>query len=955
MSNTFYLDINAKNSKIQTSENNVMTYELPEAIPLPTGTEIKCLQSIVNQQGTVGTSITIEETVKETIVIQYYTSDTTIQYPTPSLNVANPSTDDTFTNWQVLQPVNFFFNPQTQFGDPTATSGLTPWGVLPYGQASIGGTEIAMPMVMPCEMDETGVGTVAEAQQYFVPLTCEIQIEIEAGTYNVNKLAELITDQINGLDMVSSDNLPFRSVQINEGTYTGYVNNGTTLKPILTVKNAGFVDFNNNGTRPPEFKPYRGLDGNLIQPPAPLLPEDAESGGIAGVAVHPSFASDIRKNAIQGYLGANVPANYNVNNVCDKNSTNPNWFQGFNLPYIPGSTADGLQTGFLSYNPFNNGMAIGATDFKLTVNVDGEFQIDNTHTPRYIPTYDYFGNKQENAGQECAYIKRVAGTADANRINEFPTGRTGAADPIGRGWYKTLSQPMRRTSGFMVLNWAYKTCLAESNGTPPPITGQRDDLRTALPSSVVEKIDKLRTYDEWFDSKQKAKEAWENTLWYRLGFTYDDIQNDEYFESQYYPDKATRDEVSQVKLEGFTTNERLDVSALTTASTLVNGQAHSSTGNVSNKETITGLPGAISGIQAFNTIDVNVPYDIYNNNKKYSNLYGSTTGAYKGSFYYGAVMVPVITEGIPVSASRLPVLSNNGYMLVVSDLVEPTDIVKSGSFLGLLDIIPKSNLQNTDYIQDRNVLSHTISNPQVVKSITIKITNPDLTNIELEPNSAFLLAITLPQPKQTVLLASLENNAQEQAVASSLQNTTAQQIKQGALPTLPTFQQYNTTGEPTAPTHSENEDKRTASKRRIDIAKHASALNKLRTPEEKNAFLDKLPEKDRQEVAETAERIRTLREGKSGGGARPELSERGKVFQAIRKEIKEKNPSIPFTELQKKAQAELERRERAGFGRELLPAERTEGSLVAQELRRRQERKAREEQTKPPPPPKKED
>jgi len=293
-------------------------------------------------------------------------------------------------------------------------------------------------------------------------------------------------------------------------------------------------------------------------------------------------------------------------------------------------------------------------------------------------------------------------------------------------------------------------------------------------------------------------------------------------------------------------------------------------------------------------------------------------------------------------------------MLVVSDLVEPTDIVKSGSFLGLLDIIPKSNLQNTDYIQDRNVLSHTISNPQVVKSITIKITNPDLTNIELEPNSAFLLAITLPQPKQTVLLASLENNAQEQAVASSLQNTTAQQIKQGALPTLPTFQQYNTTGEPAPNTHTEHEDKRTASRRRIDIAKQASALNKLKSEEEKNAFLERLPESDRREVAETADRMRILseqREGRAGGGARPPTREETERQERTRfgKVLTPEERASVARKTREILAGGGARRE----GRALLPAEATEGSLVAQELRRRQERKAREEQTKPPP--KKED
>ncbi len=878
MSNTIYLDINAKNSKIHTSENNIMTYELPDAIPLPTGTEVKCLQSIVNQQGVVGTSITLEEDIEESIIIQYYVSDTQIQYPTPSLNIANPSEDDTFTNWQVLQPANFFFNPEPQFGTPTETAANQPWGTIPYGQTSVGGTEIAMPMVMLCEMDENGTSFVNQSSQYLVPMTCEIPIFIEKGTYNVNKLAETITDQINGLDLVDNDNLPFRSLQMENGSYNGYVVNGTTLKSVVVVQNDGFVNFNENGFRPGEFQPYKGLTGNFIQPPQPLKPEDMDRRGLSAIAVHPKFAQDIRRNAIQGNVGQNVPTNYIAEEVMIKTGQHPNFFQGFNSPYaIPSISGNQFDEGCLSYYTFNNGMAVGSTDFRLSVNEDGEFQIDNTHTPRYIPTYDYFGNKQENAGQEACYIKRVAGTANSDRGAEFPAGRTGVQDPIGRGWYKTLSQPMRRTTGFMVLNWAYKTCNRISGGNAPPIDGQNDNLRGLLPDAIVEGMDKNRTYDEWYNSKQEAREAWEQTIWYRLGFTYDDIQNPDYFETQYYPDKASREDISSFQLEAFTTNERLDVSALTTASTLVNGQAHSSTGTNTNKNTISGFPSAISGIQTFNTIDVNVPFDIYNNNAKYKTTFGSTTGAYKGSFYYGATMVPVITQGIPVSASRLPILSNDGYMLVISDLVEPNDVVKNGSFLGLLDILPKSNLQNTDYIQDRNVLTHTISNPQVIKAITLKIVNPDLTNIELEPNSAFLLSLTFPQPKQTIMLASLENNAQEQAVAQSIQQNTAEEIKRGELPLLPTFQQYNTIGAPAPETHTEAQDTRTASRRRIDIAKHAVALNKLSTAEEKNEYLARLPEKDRTEVAETAERMKAIREGRrppatgggGGGGAAP--------------------------------------------------------------------------------------
>jgi hypothetical protein len=343
------------------------------------------------------------------------------------------------------------------------------WGTIPYGQTSVGGTEIVMPMVMLCEMDERGTSFVNESSQYLIPMTCEIPIFIEKGTYNVNKLAETITDQINGLDLVDNENLPFRSLQMENGSYNGYVVNGTTLKSVVVVKNDGYVNFNENGLRPDEFQPYKGLTGNFIQPPQPLKPEDMDRRGMSAIAVHPKFAQDIRRNAIQGNIGQNVPTNYIAEEVMIKTGSHPNFFQGFNSPYqIPPSPTNQFDEGCLSYYTFNNGMAVGSTDFRLSVNEDGEFQIDNTHTPRYIPTYDYFGNKQENAGQEACYIKRVAGTANTDRGGEFPPGRTGVQDPIGRGWYKTLSQPMRRTTGFMVLNWAYKTCNRISGGNAPP-------------------------------------------------------------------------------------------------------------------------------------------------------------------------------------------------------------------------------------------------------------------------------------------------------------------------------------------------------------------------------------------------------------------------------------------------------------------------------------------------------
>lgn len=951
MSNTIYLDINAKNSKLEGDDNNVLQYELPEELSLPTGTQVKCLQSIVNQQGTVGSSIVLDTDVNEKIVVQFYIVDTTYPYPTPSLAIGQPgSGTDPTTNWQLFQELSVAYNSEFTYGDPNVGMGLQPFGTFKSNgtdpgtakNITCGGFEIVLPLVQCCEMSDSGDGVVTREQQYFVPFTGVIEIEVKKGTYNVNKLAEIITDQINGIEIPNFNDLNSSDVQKVNETYSGYNTNNTTLRKITIVNENGITAFyNDRNAAPAQFEPFRnnGEPGpdQYIQPPAPIPTVRDAKFGFSCIGVSPSFSSAIRKSAIQGYVGTNVPEDYRVNIVMPNDNgsaTNPSFYRAFEIPYQTGSIADAIQEGFLQYNPFTSGLAVGSTGFELKVNDDGEFQFDYTHTPRYIPTYDTFGNKQDNPGQECAYIKRVCGTPNPDREDEFPTGRTAPVRTFNRSWVRSYSQPMKRTSGFMVLNWAYQTCINESGGTPPPIEGQRDDLLGGILPNVVTEMNGNRLFDEWFDSDARRREVWEKTIWYKLGFTYDDIQNPSNFERQYFPDDDDVDKQDFATLEGFTTNERLDASALTTSSTLVNGQGHTASGTFSPKGGINPVAGSISGIQAFNTMDVNVPYDVYNNNAAESTTFGSTTGAYKGSFYYGATMVPVITTGIPVSASRLPVFSNNGYMMVTSDLVEPTDIVKKNTFAGLLDIIPNSNLNNADFIADRNVLTHTISNPQVVKEITIKITNPDLTNIRLEPNSAFLLAITLPQPKQTVMLADLEYTSQEQQVASSIQQLTAEGIKNGTIPDFPTLQTYTVQPEPVSADQA-REQPQSASRRRIELAKRAVAYSKLKTDEQKANFLSRIPEGDRDDVLRAARNIGRQPDPRGGGGGgtasdprasdiarratgRPPLTERevrrGEIFRGIQERLRRENPGQSFRdrniEAARLAEEQIQREER---------------------------------------------
>ena len=47
---TSYVDVNAFNSRIEKDTNNIFTYQLPNSIELPTGTEISVQNALIKTQ-----------------------------------------------------------------------------------------------------------------------------------------------------------------------------------------------------------------------------------------------------------------------------------------------------------------------------------------------------------------------------------------------------------------------------------------------------------------------------------------------------------------------------------------------------------------------------------------------------------------------------------------------------------------------------------------------------------------------------------------------------------------------------------------------------------------------------------------------------------------------------------------------------------------------------------------
>ncbi len=904
MSNTIYLDVNANNSTILNDTNNRFRYPLPQTLPLPTGTTITCMQSIINQQGITSGSITLNEDVEETIIAQYYTVDTEHQYPTSQLGGDEESLPSKGV-WRPYETLQWIGNANTEMGYPTSDNSEPPptgysygAGLLSPGNNSVGGTEMIMPLHTTSRWEYGGEadpnGETPLANQYLVPFCTEIEINIPKGTYSISKLAQLISDQINGIELPQNDNKDFINDQLQGNgvgenvKYNGFLVNNTTIRNATVFTENQWTAWNTAGTVIDDFDGYE-FDGTF-QPPRPFTIYDQSSTGFDCIGLHPRFSNQNRINILQGYYGVGTPDVYELYNIIHEGALDPQMFlgfQGFNYTTSPPEESDGD----LRYNPYQYGIGVGTTDFSIGYDTTKSgFSIDRLHSSRKIPTYDFFGSKNDNAGQEAVYIKRICGANDADRVYQKPAARVG--NPMSRKWVQTLSQPMQRTTGLMVLNWAYKT--SKRLGSKPVIEGTveapagyavldsipNSDLNPNFTGTYGDNFNKFRTYDEWFGSKSQAKEAWEQTLWYKLGFTYDDIQNPTNFENAFYPQNSDEAIIDKFQYTGFTTKQKLDSSVIPFASSLYNGQGYTNSEEYKPGNALLPLNNNVSGIQSFTTLDVNIPFNIFNNNKaETATLGGPTVGAYKGSMLTGAVMIPVLTTSLPVVASRLPILNTNGYLLITSDIVEHNDITKDGKFLGILDMIPKSNLSNQDYVADRNVLTHTISNPTVVQSISVNILNPDLTDVPLEPNSTLLLKITYPLPKQTEVLESEDN----QALTQELIQTAKSSVVGGEVINLNTFNQF-TSGIPAVNSITEQElaaqepsgepqtETREESRKRINIAKLGKRLANLTNDDSRREFLRSVPEEDRARVVEVANRLLDIRSRREGRPARQPLT-----------------------------------------------------------------------------------
>ena len=127
-----------------------------------------------------------------------------------------------------------------------------------------------------------------------------------------------------------------------------------------------------------------------------------------------------------------------------------------------------------------------------------------------------------------------------NQSGTYTIVNQGTTNAIKSTVRSCLETPVSRIGGVICFNFAKSTALKYGDKA----------LDTTYASHA--------SYEDFFTSKNQAKKIWKTkTLWGKLGFSYEQLNDEEYFESI-----AQYNKTGGLKMRGITTNTKLDISTI---------------------------------------------------------------------------------------------------------------------------------------------------------------------------------------------------------------------------------------------------------------------------------------------------------------------------------------------------------------------------------------------------------
>tara|TARA_R110000823_G_scaffold118370_6_gene242172 strand:+ start:1215 stop:3635 length:2421 start_codon:yes stop_codon:yes gene_type:complete len=788
MSNTIYIDANRLNSVAVQDATNEWTYKLNTEMELPKGTQISIQNSFINKKGITGGSLEIEQDIIEEITYFFYATEQPHFAPLGHNDGSAGNTwcrqtwgTDTFNFRGCFQDVSTTATAQaqaTEVQNGTSSIAMDDIKRLLRGDGiyqdtnfadkffnpdlvCYGGTGMICPMV---EWNTNSTGAGNADVRYMNPVAFTKKIFIPKGVYSIGSIAQLIEDQMNGLVYnAGNDN----KIKIKRKTDTSlrmddYSDVATSLlpfdgqpynRPLITQVNALRRDFNIHSSKP--IAPFIDTD---VSPMRGFTTMEQFSNLV-------NYGKYIRNprdsNEWTRAECSNTGATDYANSVAVSNRYGIIPFFFFRQNYDTGANLDGMghltdpDETILEYSLYGYDATlhnrrfrqIGTSNFQFKYNTEqNAYTIGGLHNQIRSPSHDRFGTKNNTAGQPVINFKKINNNATiiddgVGATINTEKGKIDVAELIGR-----LNKPETRNMGVSVMNWGKSTALKYGdNFKSTTAGGEYVDDGTGKPL-----FENFLRFGEFFTTDKKARDAWKKTIWFRLGFQYDDIQNHNYDEcfgtTQIYNKKYT-DENGTIHTTGFpnygfTTDEVIDNTIIPTISTLNNPAEF-----IPKKDDV-----SASGFQQYTLDNMGLPNFSMGENGGKKDI--QTQGQYAGGLLMSSQQIPVVVADVgDVLATELPTLSESAYYLITSDICDNyKDNVKKGDVLPLLGVVPKSNLSNQDFIVSENQITQVLSQTKVINKISVKILNADLTAPDLAPNSSILIKLVKPNTTPVALL-----------------------------------------------------------------------------------------------------------------------------------------------------------------------------------------------------------
>lgn len=704
---TKIIHINGAISEIETNANNKITYKLSEPLILQEGDIVSLYQSFLNVRGISDNTMLFTE--DQEIIMRFY------YYVPANLRIGIGITDTLVHDNEFLYQ-EFQSYPARPYDWMYAHEIQEDLRYTYYDERIFGNNNT--PCIL-CDVMEPG-NSLGLPTGTIIPRIGQKSIIIPKGTYSVDTLTKLFSDQANGIKTQAQNiNAPYNDFESDRALQDEWFMNKflDAGDPTITPKIDGFTTQISIYTDTfPLVIPHTETAPITITPAGKQAVQDFFTTDALHQLDDETFAR-IRGNIfLTGKSWAYVKEQWAAGQLTTVGdlveiTENTNWAAGPPTDYLtffyrirtPKEAFDNHNTHDGQIVRYQLPGNVGASEFILQYSGDisNRFSFSNLHTPLKQPSHLSQATANPLSGNQMT-------TITVNNLSMNPN--LDIWEGI-RGFY-----PLDCTSGIAVISFNFKDVINNSS-TYQTILPSITNEQWTTPDEIQ---DQYKWYyfrhDEWFKPIVDAdpSKLWLKSFWYRLGFAYQQIGT---ITPNLNKFSAYLSAKNQWEMPGFITKNEYNLSQATSSSGLGlgidcgNGQAYQNYGTVGiflPCEDVSGAIGPTSSQRAYYNLEAT-------------------------SKFYNAVNFPDLLGG-------------KNYIIIHSNLI-PNNYKSAsydgGSILGIASF----EFSQLDTLFGQDEIPFTIQQSKTLHQVFLRLTWPDgtdITNDIIGAESGFILKILRP-------------------------------------------------------------------------------------------------------------------------------------------------------------------------------------------------------------------